>query len=104
MKALKALVIGMSVLLVVGLGLVGYGVMRNFRTGATAPATAPTASQGYFSAELPVPAGMHLEQMATAGDRIILRLSGGDGDRILVLESGNGRVAGTIALTPQSSR
>lgn len=105
MKALKALVIGMALLIVGGLVLVGYGIYRNGVKRAAPAATSerpvPSAAGSYFSVELPLPAGARLEQMATAGDRLVLRLSGGEGDRILVVDPLTGQVAGSIALVPQ---
>lgn len=111
MKLLKVLVVGMTVLIAVGLALLGWGVSRNAAKphgveahlqAVPALPTPPVASGGYFSAELPLAAGAHLEQMATTADRIILRVSGPDGDHILVLDPLNGHLAGTIALVPQS--
>ena len=107
MKALKALVISMAVLVVAGLVLVGYGLYRNSHSsGVTASSGAPTRSAngavGYFSVDLPVPVGSRLEQMTTAGDRVILRFTGGEVERILVLDPQTGQVAGTVTLVPQS--
>ena len=110
MKALKVLVIGMALLLIAGLGLVGYGIYRNSvkPTAAAirspAPMTAVEAgSRSYFSVELPLPVGAKLEQMATVGDRLVLRLTGEEsGERILVVDPATGQVAGTISLVPQS--
>lgn len=98
MKVLKTLVAGMGVLLVIGLGLVGWGISRNMNpSGAARPDAGST-----FTAEVMVPAGSRLDQMATAGDRIVLRFSGGDGDRILVVDPHNGQVTGRITLVPES--
>jgi hypothetical protein len=104
MKSLKALVIGMGLLIVIGLALLGYGLYRNtgHRSVAKAvPVDVGDVEHGYFSVDLPVPAGNHLEQMAVAGDRVILRFSGADGERILVLDPRTGHLTGTIALVPQ---
>ncbi len=123
MKALKVLVIGMGTLIVVGLGLLGYGLYRNTHrlsvpAASNAPAvTAPSApvsagagrpaalagpvGESYFSTELPVPAGSRFEQMTTAGDRIVLRFTGADGDRLLVVDPHNGQIAGTVTLLPE---
>lgn len=106
MKALKALVIGMGLLIVVGLGLLGYGLYRNThhsaQIGAVASAIgAPEEAHPYFSVELPVVAGSHLEQMETAGERVILRFSGAEGERILVIDPRTGHVTGSISLVAQ---
>jgi hypothetical protein len=107
MKALKALVISMGLLVVAGLVLVGYGLYRNGHTppataSSAAPARSTAGSVGYFSVDLPVPAGSKLEQMATAGDRVILRFTGGESERILVLDSQTGQIAGSVTLVSQS--
>jgi hypothetical protein len=39
--------------------------------------------------------------MVVAGERVVLRLSGGGPERILVLDPGQGKVAGSFALTPE---
>ncbi len=104
MKSLKALVIGMALLIVVGLALLGYGLYRNtahVAAGPAAPGGAGAGSNAYFSVEVPVSAGNHLEQMVVAGEKVILRFSGADGERILVLDPQTGHLAGTIALVPQ---
>jgi len=119
MKAIKVLVVGMGALILVGLALLGYGLYRNTRapasttarsgvTGGPAvpfsgtpdvPAAGPT---GYFTSEVPVPPGTHLDQVLTAGDRVILHFSGaaGQDDRFLMLDPRTGQVAGTVTLVP----
>lgn len=110
MKTLKILVAGMAVLIVIGLGLLGWGMSRTVhKVGAgnqtvsalpTPPASqAPVAGGGYFSADISMPAGSHLEQLSTTDNRVILRLSGPDGERLLVLDPLNGHVTGTVNLT-----
>ena len=112
MNTLKALVIGMGALIVVGLALVGYGLYRNTHPhGESAPGAAvapapsaplsPAAPAGFFSSELPVLAGSRLEQVLSAGDRLVLRFSGGEGDRLVVLDPRSGQVSGTVQLIPQ---
>lgn len=111
MKALKALVIGMGVLIVLGIGLLGYGLsVKGFSLQkAAVPASHSVAlpgdpapgDTGYFAVDLPIPSGSRLEQMAVAGNRVLLRLSGTDGDRILVLDPATGHLAGTVTLVGQ---
>jgi hypothetical protein len=108
MKALKALVIGMGVLIVIGIALVGYGLTRSKpQPGATVAGShvqAPVseAKSGYFTSELPVPKGAHLEQLTASGDRLVLRFSSPDGERLVLLDSHTGQLAGTIALVPDN--
>ena len=109
MKALKVLVIFMTVLLVAGLGLVGYGVVNRAPHGKPGPAAAGvTANSGpveeardFGAVEVPVAAGAHIEQMAVAGDRVVLRVSGAGPERLIVLDPAIGRVAGSFVLAPQ---
>lgn len=109
MKALKSLVLFLGVLLVTGLGLLGYGLYSkaHLKGGAAASAgAAPTTAVAAVVAEfgtvqVPVPAGARVEQMVTAGERVVLRLSGPAGERVLVLDPGQGKVAGAFALTPE---
>jgi hypothetical protein len=110
MKGLKTLVILMGLLIVVGLGLVGYGVSRHRKGGeATAPDVGATSAApgkaGYFASEVPVPHGAHLEQVTATGDRLILRFTGGEGekgDRLILVDVHNGQVTGTVILVPES--
>src|SRR5579859_5303737 len=79
MKALKILVISMGLLIVIGLGLVGYALTRKApRPGAVAtPGTTEVVlpSAMPFAFQYPVPKGSKLEQVLTTGDRVVLRYS-----------------------------
>ncbi len=105
MNALKALVIGMAVLIVIGIGLVGYGLMRG---KAVQPqpqtVTLPTMAEGTpFDVTLPLPHGARLEQVAATADRIVLRLTGPEGDKLLLVDAHTGKLAGTVALVPDNA-
>jgi hypothetical protein len=105
MKALKILVISMGLLIVIGLGLVGYALTRKApRPGAVAtPGTVESSvPASVFAIQYPVPKGMRLEQVSVSGDRIILRLSGPEGDKLVLLNSHTGELAGTINLIQDS--
>lgn len=104
MKAIKALVAFMGVLLVAGLALLGYGLYH--QAPKLSASSAAVAAHGYFTSEVSVPPGGHLEQMAVAGDRVILRFSGNAGaaEQILVVDPQSGQIAGTITLVPQAPR
>jgi hypothetical protein len=99
MKAIKGLVIFMGVLLLAGLGLLGYGLMtKTHHKGMAAPGANAT---DFGQVSVPVPAGARIEQMTAASDRVILRLSGTGPERIMVLDPASGRVTGSFALTPE---
>ncbi len=109
MKALKALVIFMSLLLAGGLALLGYGVATKLHKpagGPPRPVASPTAPQpaGTFgTVAVPLPAGMRVAGMTAAGDRVVLHLTGNGDDRLLVLDPATGAVAGTFILTPPAA-
>ncbi len=101
MRAIKGLVVFLGVLLLAGLGLLGYGLYSKAPVKGTpsAASVAPVADFGQLA--VPVPAGSRIEQMMVAGERVVLRLSGGGPERILVLDPGQGKVAGGFVLTPE---
>jgi len=101
MKALKIIVIAMGLMIVAGIGLVGYGLSR----GKPKPAAAPsveTIAASVFATQYPVPKGAKLEQVSAAGDRVVLRFSSAGGDKLVLLDSHTGQLAGTIQLTEDS--
>ncbi len=106
MKALKGLVAFLGLLLVVGLGLLGYGLYSKTHVkGAGTPVTASTSWTAppaeFGTVQVPLPAGTRIEQMVASGDRVVLRLAGGGPDRLLVIDPGLGRVAGAFVFTPE---
>lgn len=112
MKALKVLVIFMSVLLAGGLALLGYGVATKLHRPASVPArpaadrpAAPAAERPdtFGTIAVPLPAGARVAGMAAAGDRVVLHLTGGGSDRLLVLNPATGTVAGTFVLAPPAA-
>ncbi len=117
MRMLKAVVIGVAILIVVGVGVLVWGLAHNWSnstvkraplaapvdSGAVARDVAPIADnppQEPIAAEIGAPAGMHLEQMTATADRMLLRFSGSQGDRIVVVDPKSGRVMGTISIAP----
>lgn len=104
MKALKALVIFLGVLIVAGVGLVIYGVSSKI---GPKPASAPTVSIAadapFGSVDIPLPDGASVQQIFAAGDRVIVRVGTGTGngaaDRLIVLDPAHGRIAGSFGFT-----
>jgi hypothetical protein len=94
MKALKAVVIGMAVLIVVGMTVVIVTIVNRLGKGrATAVPAAPIA------ATLDLPAGCSVAEMAAAGERLALRLAGsGDCRQILLLDPASGALVGRLRL------
>jgi len=99
MAGLKTLVMAMGVLILVGIGLVGYGLTR----GKQAAPTSAAAQAGYFNSELPVPHGAKLVSVSATNDRVVLHFNAGDNsDKILLVDAHNGQVTGTVTLLPES--
>ena len=106
MKAIKTVVALLGVLLIMGLGLLGYGFYMKARgpgqaSGGT-PAVAVEAGSGvadFGTVRLDLPPGARIVQMEAAGGRIVLRVATPDGhERLLVLDPEQGRVSGTFLL------
>ena len=103
MKALKILVIAMSLLMVAGLGLLGWGLAtKTMKHGSTPPASASAADSvpTFDPVSVPLPVGARVAQMSIASDRIILHVVGRDGDRIVVLDPLGGHIVGSFVLAP----
>lgn len=95
MKALKTFVIGMGVLILAGIGLVGYGLSR--KSPAAHP---PAGTTTPYAVDLSVAPGSRLEQMETLGDQLVLRVSNADKDQVLVVDPRTGQVTGRLSFTP----
>ena len=92
MRALKALVIGMGVLIVIGVVVLVYAIIE--RAGKTdAPETMAAPSQ------IDLPAGARIVETSIGDGRIVVRLSLADGShRLLVIDADTGRRVGEINL------
>jgi hypothetical protein len=85
---LKAVVIGLGVLIVIALGLVVVGIVRKFSS-----AGAPTAVQ---SAVFSLPPGAVIVEMQSQSNRLILRLHTQTGDEIDIVDTEDGRLVARI--------
>jgi len=88
-RGLLALVITLGVLILLGVGALIAGAM--LRAGNRAP------SGTAYAANVLAP-GERIESTQLDGNRILLRLSGPNGDELVVLDAGSGRVIGRIAV------
>ena len=96
MQALKALVIGMGLLIVAGMAILVYGLTNKF--GETVGGE--TAAFGTIRATLP--AGATVQDTQLDGDAMIVRLEMPDGSaQIMVFRLSDGRQTGTIELQSQ---
>ena len=117
MQALKALVIFLGVLIVIGMGILAYGIMLKFgewqakKDGEATPAplvavapaaTAPVVAEVWTGdLKVAVPAGARVAETVVTDGRMIVRLSLADGSqRYLIFDLGTGRQIGAIELQP----
>lgn len=110
MKAIKALVIFMGVLIVAGLGLLGYGMYtkagRSVKpsTVTTPPGAVvlPADVEAFGALDLPQPPGTRIAAATVSGGVLVLHLTdGGRPDRVTLIDLGRGSVLGNVRLTPR---
>lgn len=103
MKAIKALVAFMGVLLIAGLALLGWGLYSQAGKLATKTKSAPVAvTEDFGAVAVPVPAGSRVEQVLVAAERVVLRVTGPGPERFVVLDPASGAVSGSFVLTPEA--
>lgn len=101
MKALKALVIVLGLLIVAGVVLLIYGVSSKL-----GPRPAPTASAGtaggatasFGTVAVPLPGGAQVVQVLSAGERLVVRIATPDSTELVVLDPARGEIAGRFSL------
>jgi hypothetical protein len=111
MRTLKTIVATLGVLLVVGFGVLVYGLSQNWHRlsdaaapapaapGAStpAPAAAPPANWGRVA--LGLTADSRIQSITPAGRVIVVQVVSGNDERLLVLDPASGAVVGTFTLT-----
>ncbi len=99
MRTLKALVIGMGVLIVAGTAVIAVTIARRGGEDRAASGGASTTP-----AKIALPAGARVIETALDGDRIALRivLTGG-GERVMIIDARTGRRIGAVDLVPGAS-
>ncbi|PPR12061.1 MAG: hypothetical protein CFH41_00094 [Alphaproteobacteria bacterium MarineAlpha11_Bin1] len=97
MRALKALVIGMAVIIVAGVVVLIFGIID--KTGELdSKMSEPLADFGITRVVLP--AGAQISETLLDGDRILLRLTLADGtSRMMLIDANDGGQIGQIDLT-----
>jgi cytoskeletal protein RodZ len=113
MRALKALVTIMAVIIVLGVIAVFWGVVREVRKMAEQPETSPPLKGApvvsderapWQTLALGQPPGTRIAAMTSAGDLVVLHLvteTPGREERLLVVDPGAGVLLGTITLGAQ---
>ncbi len=118
MQALKALVIGMGILILVGFGIIGVtiykratapepeiatdGIIGGALEGAASRQMRPSASglpSAFGTGDITLPAGAKIEDLAVGDGRIVLQLRLDSGARrLLVLDLASGAQLGAVNL------
>lgn len=116
MKGIKALIIFMGAMIVLGLALLTYGLFKGVdkageqtvAAGMPQSVSAPPAGNGLgnpgtpYQVEIALPDGAEISVVGTAGAFLIVQISDGTGrERILTVDPRSGAVVGTILLTPE---
>jgi len=113
MRALKALVIVMGVLILAGMAVVGTTLVKRALNPQTtrrmsaaaergAPSSGSAAERPYGPVEIALPPGARILRTSPAGRRLIVELElAGGGERLLVVELESGALLGTIDLKAQ---
>ena len=98
MRALKALVIFMGVVIVLGVTVIFVTIFNRLQNGTLSQNASPDSG---FATQVGVPAGS-LAGITADGGRIVLRyeLSGG-GVRLVVIDSSSGRRLGVVDLVEE---
>lgn len=106
MRGLKILVVIMGVLIVISMGLLGWGIYsrlarRSIPEHETPPPATVRPSGHFGEVRVDMPAGCTVVEMRPHADRLYLR-TGPTGlcERIIVLDANSGRVLGTVILRP----
>lgn len=105
MQALKALVIFMGVLIIIGMGLVAYGIAVKFgkvADGDDAPMAAITGKAWPEDVRVAIPPGARIAETVLGDGRIALRLVLADGgETVLLFDLATGVRLGAIELVTE---
>jgi hypothetical protein len=97
LQALKAIAIGMGVMIIGGLILLGWGVVQQAGKLKSGSSSSAAGAHPYGTVDLGQPAGSRLIDMKPEGGRVYLRFNeGGQTDRVVVVDGATGQVLGTL--------
>lgn len=102
MRVLKTIVIGLGAVLVLGFGLLIYGLTQNWhRVVGPAPRLTVGSAAGWGAVALQQPPAARLRAVTAAGDLVVLHVGEDDAarDRLIVLNPASGAVVGTFWMT-----
>lgn len=117
MRALKALVIFLGILLVIGTGVLIWGIARQIDRMSqaeadddvtpsvnTAPPVVANEVAPWGSIDLKQPPGTRIQSVTSAGEYMMLHLytgAPGTDERVVVIDPGSGTLMGTVNLGNQ---
>jgi hypothetical protein len=116
MKALKAVVIFLGALIVIGMGILAYGIMLKFDTwqarkdSQAPPATvdmgSPAVAEPWAgNLQVAVPVGSKVAETIIGEGQLIVRLSVPDGSqRYMIFDLSTGKQIGSIDLQPTAGQ
>jgi hypothetical protein len=101
MQALKALVIGMGILIIAGMAILVYGLSSKFGSSTAGKDAAQRTPQAFGTIRATLPAGATVESAQMQNGSVLVFLSMPDGGvQLMVFRLSDGRQTGTIELQP----
>ncbi len=101
-RGLKALVIGMGVLIIIGTAVVIGVIIHRLYAASTAlkPEPSPIAAPATaaFHTRLPAPTGSTIKSVTATNNRLAVGISTPQGGKIILINPRTGAITGTIAL------
>jgi hypothetical protein len=94
MRALKVAVVVMGVLILAGTTALVIGIARRSSMSVAPTAASPVT----VSAVLDEPVGTRIAGIVAVRDRLAVQLQGGGVDRVVLIDSATGTIAGHISL------
>lgn len=101
MKALKGLVFGMGLLIITGLGLLGYGLSTtqpNQEAYSNTVADTNIPAKGFGHLNIPEKTGSAIIDTAIHNQNILIHVQGNGPDRVHVINIASGQYLGVISL------
>ncbi len=103
MRWLKALVIGMAILIVVGTVVIAVMLARRSGSDGEAASGATGGSAAVAARRIALPAGARVIETVLDGDRVALRIALANGaERVVIIDIRTGRRLGTLDLAPEA--
>ncbi len=103
MQALKALVIVLGVLILLGAGVVAVTIYKRTTGNLAESPSAPgnTVNFAFGTKRIAIPPGAHIDDVMSVRGRLVVRLRLADGSpRLLVLDLDTGAVLGELDFVP----